>query len=189
MTSNTNREVPPEQQEELFDTLKTRFENHPNRHPGIAWADVQTKLETTPDKLASLHEMEQTGGEPDVVDYDKNTGEYLFVDCCAESPKGRRSICYDRAALDARKEHKPATSALDMAAAMGIDLLTEAHYRHLQTLGTFDAKTSSWLKTPAAIRNLGGALFGDYRYGQVFVYHNGADSYYAARGFRGLLRV
>jgi hypothetical protein len=185
----TNALAPDEQREELLHTLKARFEQHPNRHPGIAWADVQARLEANPEKLASLHEMEHTGGEPDVVGQDAQTGEYLFVDCSAESPKGRRSICYDREALEARKEHKPATSALDMAAAMGLELLTEEQYRHLQTLGHFDAKTSSWLKTPPEIRKLGGALFGDYRYGQVFVYHNGAESYYGARGFRGLLRV
>ena len=189
MANTPQRELSSEQRGELLGTLKARFEKHLNRHQSIAWADVQAKLEAHPQKLASLHAMEQTGGEPDVVSQDVQTGEYHFCDCCAESPKGRRSVCYDRPALDARKEHKPATSAMDMATALGIELLTEEQYRYLQTLGPFDTKTSSWLKTPERIRNLGGALFGDYRYGQVFVYHNGADSYYGARGFRGLLKV
>ncbi|HEY4652669.1 MAG TPA: DUF4256 domain-containing protein, partial [Pontibacter sp.] len=160
-----------------------------NRHKGLEWAKIQAKLEAHPEKLWSLSEMERTGGEPDVVGYDANTGEYIFYDCAAESPKGRRSTCYDREALEARKEHKPENNVLDMAAAMGITLLTEAQYRELQALGTFDTKTSSWIQTPAAIRKLGGALFADYRYDHVFVYHNGASSYYAARGFRGSLRV
>lgn len=177
------------QREELLGTLKARFEKHMNRHPGLAWANVQAKLEANPEKLRSLSEMERTGGEPDVVGFDKKTGEYVFYDCSAESPKGRRSLCYDRAALEARKEHKPENNALDLAAALGIELLTEEQYRELQTLGNFDLKTSSWVKTPAEIRKLGGALFCDRRYDTVFVYHNGAESYYAARGFRGSLRV
>jgi hypothetical protein len=159
------------------------------RHRGLEWADVQTKLEANPEKLWSLHEMERTGGEPDVVGHDKNTGEFIFYDCSAESPKGRRSLCYDREALEARKEHKPKDAAMDVAAAMGIELLTEEQYRELQKLGEFDTKTSSWVKTPAEIRKLDGALFCDRRYDHVFVYHNGAESYYAARGFRGLLRI
>lgn len=175
--------------EPLLKTLQARFENNLKRHRGLKWADVQARLEANPQRLASLAEMEQTGGEPDVVGRDDQTGEYLFYDCSAESPKGRRSVCYDAEALESRKEHKPQNSALGMAAAMGIEILTEDEYRALQTLGTFDAKTSSWLKSPADIRKLGGALFGDYRYAHVFVYHNGAQSYYAARGFRGSLRV
>lgn len=177
------------QQQTLLATLKSRFENNMNRHSGMDWAKVQARLEANTDKLRSLGEMEQTGGEPDVVGYDKKTGEFIFYDCAAESPKGRRSVCYDGDALESRKEHKPQSSALDMAAAMGIELLTEAQYRELQQLGSFDAKTSSWIKTPADIRALGGALFADFRYGHVFVYHNGAQSYYGARGFRGALRV
>lgn len=177
------------QREELLGTLKARFEKHMNRHTGLAWANVQAKLEANPEKLRSLSEMERTGGEPDVVGFDKKTGEYVFYDCSAESPKGRRSLCYDRTALEARKEHKPENNALDLAAALGIELLTEEQYRELQTLGNFDLKTSSWVKTPAEIRKLGGALFCDRRYDTVFVYHNGAESYYAARGFRGSLRV
>lgn len=177
------------QQQTLLATLKSRFENNMNRHSGMDWAKVQARLEANADKLRSLGEMEQTGGEPDVVGYDKKTGEFIFYDCAAESPKGRRSVCYDGDALESRKEHKPQSSALDMAAAMGIELLTEAQYRELQQLGSFDAKTSSWIKTPADIRALGGALFADFRYGHVFVYHNGAQSYYGARGFRGALRV
>lgn len=178
------------QQEELLRTLKTRFERNtiPTK-AGIEWSDIQARLEANPGKLWSLHEMERTGGEPDVVGFDKKTGEYIFYDCSAESPKGRRSLCYDREALDARKEHKPENSAEDMAAAMGIEILTEEQYRELQQLGNFDTKTSSWVKTPFEIRKLGGALFCDRRYNHVFVYHNGAESYYAARGFRGLLRV
>jgi hypothetical protein len=170
-------------------TLKTRFEKNMNRHQGVKWPEVQAKLEANPGKLWSLQEMERTGGEPDVVGHDKKAGEYVFYDCSAESPKGRRSLCYDRAALDARKENKPANSAMDVAAAMGVELLTEEEYRELQTLGSFDAKTSSWVKTPSEIRKRGGAIFCDFRYGHVFVYHNGADSYYAARGFRGSLKV
>ena len=175
--------------EELLKTLKARFEKNMGRHKGLAWAAVQARLEARADKLKSLHDMETTGGEPDVVGHERKTGEYIFCDCSAESPKGRRSVCYDREGLEARKEFKPKDTALDMAAAMGIELLTEEQYRELQKLGTFDAKTSSWIKTPPAVRKLGGALFADFRYGQVFVYHNGAPSYYAARGFRGSLRV
>lgn len=187
-TSN-NKELSPEQREGLLQTLKARFEKNMNRHQGLAWADVQAKLEAHTEKLWSLHEMERTGGEPDVVDHDHTTGEYIFTDCSAESPKGRRSICYDREALESRKEHKPQNNALEMAAAMGIELLTEEQYRELQKLGNFDSKTSSWVKTPASIRKLGGAIFCDRRYDTVFVYHNGAESYYGARGFRGSLRV
>ncbi|MCX7782963.1 MAG: DUF4256 domain-containing protein [Meiothermus sp.] len=177
------------QGDKLLGVLKTRFEQHMHRHQGLKWADIEDRLAVQPGKLASLYEMENTGGEPDVVGDDAKTGEFIFCDCSPESPKGRRSLCYDRAALEARKENKPAGSAMDMAAAMGIELLTEAQYRALQQLGSFDTKTSSWLKTPDPIRKLGGALFGDRRYDHVFVYHNGAESYYAARGFRGLLRV
>ncbi|GIW25960.1 DUF4256 domain-containing protein [Meiothermus sp.] len=177
------------QAEELLGVLKTRFEQHLQRHPGLTWAEVQTRLEAHVSKLRSLWEMEATGGEPDVVGYDASSGEILFFDCSPESPTGRRSLCYDRAALEARKHNKPAGSALEMAAAMGIELLTEAQYRALQQLGRFDTKTSSWLKTPDPIRKQGGALFGDRRYDHVFVYHNGADAYYAARGFRGCLRI
>jgi hypothetical protein len=179
----------PQQREELLRALKDRFEKNMNRHKGLEWPKVQAKLEANPEKLWSLHEMERTGGEPDVIGHDKKTGEYIFYDCSAESPKGRRSVCYDREALDARKESKPASSAMEMAAAMGIELLTEEQYRELQKLGNFDTKTSSWVKTPPDIRKLGGALFCDRRYDTVFVYHNGAESYYAARGFRGSLRV
>jgi hypothetical protein len=185
----TNKQVSPEQREALLRTLQTRFEKNRKRHPGLDWANVQARLEAQPEKLWSLQEMERTGGEPDVVGQDQTTGEYLFYDCSAESPKGRRSVCYDRAGQEARKDHPPAANALDLAAAMGIELLTEADYRALQQLGEFDTKTSSWVKTPAEIRELGGALFCDRRYGQVFVYHNGAQSYYAARAFRGALRV
>jgi hypothetical protein len=174
---------------ELLKVLKSRFEKHRNRHKGIEWADVQTRLDANREKLWSLQEMEATGGEPDVVGQDKKTGEYLFYDCSVESPKGRRSLCYDREALDSRKEFKPNNNAVDMAAAMGIELLTEEQYRGLQELGKFDLKTSSWLLTPASIRKLGGAIFADFRYDHVFIYHNGASSYYAARGFRGALRV
>lgn len=177
------------QHEALLDTLRTRFEKHMHRHKGLAWSEVQARLETQPDKLNSLIKMENSGGEPDVVGRDPQTGEYVFCDCSAESPAGRRSLCYDRAALDARKEAKPADSALDVATAMGVALLTEDEYRALQALGEFDVKTSSWLATPADIRKLGGALFGDRRYGRVFSYHNGAQSYYAARGFRGALNI
>lgn len=187
--NNTKKKLSPEQGDELFSTLKTRFEKNMDRHAELEWAKVQARLKTNPEKLWSLHEMERTGGEPDVVGQDKKTGEYLFYDCAAESPKGRRSLCYDRKALDSRKENKPADSAMDMAASMGIELLTEEQYRALQKLGKFDTKTSSWIITPPDIRKLGGALFADYRYGTVFVYHNGAESYYAARGFRGSLRV
>jgi hypothetical protein len=191
MNNNPNyeKELLPEQQEELLRALKTRFEKNKIRHQGMEWAKIQAKLETNPEKLWSLHEMEKTGGEPDVVGYDEKTGEYIFYDCSAESPKGRRSVCYDHEALEARKAHKPENSAIGMAADMGIELLSEAQYRELQLLGNFDTKTSSWVKTPAAIRKLGGALFCDRRYNQVFVYHNGADSYYGARAFRGSLRV
>jgi len=181
--------LPPEQHATLLNTLKTRFEKNKQRHKGIEWAKVQAKLEANPDKLWPLNEMEITGGEPDVVGQDKKTGEYIFYDCSAESPKERRSICYDHEALEARKEHKPADSAINMAADMGIDILTEEQYRELQQLGAFDLKTSSWVMTPPAIRKLGGALFCDRRYDTVFVYHNGAESYYAARGFRGWLKV
>lgn len=189
MTKRNKNELSPEQREELLSTLKARFEKNRSRHKGLEWAKVQARLEANPEKLWPLHEMERTGGEPDVAGHDKKTGEYIFYDCSAESPKGRRSLCYDREALEARKEHKPKDSAIDMAAAMGIELLTEEQYRELQKLGDFDTKTSSWVKTPADIRKLGGALFCDYRYGHVFTYHNGAESYYAARGFRGALRV
>jgi hypothetical protein len=178
-----------EQQEELIKILKSRFEKNKERHETINWSDVQKKLESQPEKLWSLSEMERTEGEPDVVSYDKGTNEYLFFDCSAESPKGRRSLCYDRKALDSRKENKPANSALDLAKEMGIDILDESQYRHLQSLGNFDLKTSSWVKTPDNIRNLGGAIFCDRRYNQIFLYHNGAESYYAARGFRGVLKV
>jgi hypothetical protein len=174
---------------ELFKTMQTRFEENMNRHKGVDWAVVEARLEAHPQKLWSLNEMERTGGEPDVVGYDKKTKEYLIFDCAVESPTGRRSVCFDRAALESRKEHQPATSALDMAVAMGIELLSEDQYRDLQKLGEFDLKTSSWVQTPAGIRTLGGALFCDRRYGHVFTYHNGAQSYYAARGFRGVLRV
>ena len=183
------KELSPEQREELLRALKARFEKNMNRHKGLAWAEVQAKLEANAEKLWSLSEMERTGGEPDVVGHDKKTGEYIFYDCSEESPKGRRSLCYDREALDSRKENKPKGNAIEMAAAMGIELLTEEQYRELQKLGEFDTKTSSWVKTPSAIRKLGGALFCDRRFDTVFVYHNGAESYYAARGFRGLLRV
>lgn len=183
------KDMKANQREELLRTLKARFEKNMNRHEGLEWAKVQAKLEANAEKLWSLNEMENTGGEPDVVGHDEETREYIFYDCSAESPKGRRSICYDGKALESRKENKPKNSALDMAAAMGIELLTEEQYRELQTLGHFDAKTSSWIVTPADIRKLGGALFADYRYGKVFVYHNGAESYYAARGFRGLVRI
>lgn len=182
-------ELPPKQRDELLAVLKDRFDKNNARHSGIVWDDVQARLKADPAKAWSLYEMERTGGEPDVVDHDKETGEYVFYDCSAESPKGRRSVCYDREALESRKEHRPANSAVDMAAAMGIELLTEEQYRELQKYGDFDIKTSSWVKTPAEIRRLGGAIFCDRRYNTVFVYHNGAESYYAARGFRGLLRV
>jgi hypothetical protein len=179
----------PEQQDELLNVLQTRFEKNMKRHKGLDWAKIQARLEKDPVKLWSLDEMESTGGEPDVVSYDKKTDEYIFYDCSAESPKERRSLCFDREALNSRKEHKPKDSVLDAAAAMGIELLTEEQYRELQTLGEFDTKTSSWVATPPDIRKLGGALFCDRRYDTVFLYHNGAESYYAARGFRGALRV
>jgi hypothetical protein len=184
-----SKELSPEQREGLLKALKARFEENMGRHDGLEWAEVQAKLEANAEKLWSLNEMERTGGEPDVVGHDKKTGEYVFYDCSAESPEGRRSLCYDREALDGRKENKPKNNAISMAAAMGIELLTEGQYRELQKIGNFDTKTSSWVETPPAIRNLGGALFCDRRYDTVFVYHNGADSYYAARGFRGSLRV
>jgi Protein of unknown function (DUF4256) len=184
-----NVTVSKRQRDELLGALKTRFEKNMNRHKGLEWAQVQAKLEANTKALWSLHEMEKTGGEPDVVGHDKKTGEYIFYDCSAESPKGRRSLCYDREALESRKENKPADNAMDMATAIGIELLTEEQYRELQKLGNFDTKTSSWVKTPSGIRKLGGALFCDRRYDTVFTYHNGAESYYAARGFRGLLRV
>ena len=187
--TSSKKQLSPQQREELLRALKVRFEKNTNRHKGLEWAKVQAKLEANIEKLWSLNEMERTGGEPDVVGHDKKTGEYIFYDCSAESPKGRRSLCYDREALESRKEHKPENNAIDMAAAMGIDLLTEEQYRELQKLGEFDTKTSSWVKTPSDIRKLGGALFCDRRYDNVFVYHNGAESYYAARGFRGSLRV
>jgi hypothetical protein len=184
-----NLELSPQQGEELLKTLKVRFEKNMNRHKGLEWPKIQAKLEAHPEKLSALNAMESTGGEPDVVGYDKKTDEYIFYDCSVESPKGRRSLCYDREALESRKDHKPENNAIDMAAAMGIELLTEEQYRDLQELGNFDLKTSSWVKTPANIRKLGGAIFCDYRYETVFVYHNGAESYYAGRGFRGSLRV
>lgn len=183
------KELSAKQREELLTTLGTRFEKNMNRHKGLDWAKVQARLLEHPDKLWSLGQMESSDGEPDVVGFDKRSGEFIFFDCSPESPKGRRSVCYDREALDARKEHKPKNSAMDMAAEMGVEILTEEEYRELQTLGEFDLKTSSWIKTPDAIRRLGGALFCDRRYDTVFVYHNGAESYYGARGFRGALRV
>ena len=194
MTKRNKKELSPEQCKELFKTLKARFEKNMNRHKGLKWAKVQSRIcgMDTPagrEKLWTLNEMESTGGEPDVVGHNKKTGEYIFCDCSAESPDGRRSICYDREGLESRKEHKPENNAIDMAADMGIELLSEEQYRELQKLGNFDTKTSSWLKTPAEIRKLGGAIFADYRYGHVFVYHNGAQSYYGSRAFRGLLMV
>ena len=187
--SNGQKDFSPKQREELLRTLQARFQANMTRHKGLVWGDVEDKLEANAEKLWSLSEMERTGGEPDVVGHDKKTGEYIFYDCSAESPKDRRSLCYDREALDSRKEHKPKDSVLDMAAAMGIELLSEEQYRELQKLVEFDTKTSSWVKTPSNIRKLGGALFCDRRYDTVFVYHNGAESYYAARGFRGALKV
>jgi Protein of unknown function (DUF4256) len=187
--SNTKKKLSKEQREELLEVLKTRFDKNMKRHKGLEWAKVEARLDKNPDKLWSLAEMEKTGGEPDVVGFDKKSGEYMFVDCAAESPKGRRSICYDHEALESRKENKPANSAMQMAEDMGIALLTEEQYRELQKLGAFDAKTSSWVQTPADIRKLGGALFCDFRFGHVFTYHNGAESYYAARAFRGVLFV
>ncbi len=186
---SAKKELSSKQPAELLATLKTRFEKNMARHEGVAWDKVQARLEAKPEKLWPLSEMERTGGEPDVVDQDKNTGEYVFYDCSPESPKGRTSLCYDREALDSRKEHKPKSSAMDVAAAMGVELLTEAQYDELQKLGAFDTKSSSWLKTPDDIRKLGGAIFGDRRFGRVFVYHNGAESYYSGRGFRGRLKV
>jgi hypothetical protein len=188
ITSN-KRQLSPKQREELLTALKVRFEKNLSRHKGLEWAKVQAKLEASAEKLWSLEEMERTGGEPDVVGHDKRTGEYIFFDCSAESPKGRTSFCYDREALDSRKEHKPKNSVMDMAVAMGVELLTEEQYFELQKLGEFDTKSSSWLKTPAEIREFGGAIYGDRRYGRVFVGHNGAESYYQGRGFRGLLKV
>jgi hypothetical protein len=187
--NSNKKDLSPEQGEELLRALKARFEENMNRHKGLEWDQVQAKLEANGEKLWSLNEMERTGGEPDVVDHDKKEGEYIFYDCSPESPKGRRSVCYDREALESRKEHKPEDNAIDMAAAMGIELLTEEQYRELQKRGDFDTKTSSWVKTPSEIRKLGGALFCDRRYDTVFVYHNGAESYYAGRAFRGSLRV
>ncbi len=187
--TNSNIKLSAEQREELLLALEVRFEKNMTRHKGLEWPKVLAKLGASPQKLWSLHEMESTGGEPDVVGYDKKTDEYIFYDCSSETPKGRRSFCYDQEALESRKEHKPQNSALGMAAAMGIELLTEEQYHDLQKLGPFDTKTSSWLKTPPEVRKHGGAIFGDYRYGRVFVYHNGAESYYAARAFRGSLRV
>src|ERR1700688_4771373 len=184
-----NVDLSKKQREEIVSALKARFEKNMNRHKGLEWANAQARLEANAEKLWSLNEMERTGGEPDIVGHDKKTGEYIFYDCSAESPKGRRSICYDREALDSRKEHKPEDNAIEMAAAMGIEVLTEEQYRELQKLGNFDTKTSSWVKTSSDIRKLGGALFCDRRYDTVFVYHNGAESYYAARGFRGSLRA
>jgi hypothetical protein len=187
--SSGKKAISPTQREELLRTLKARFEKHMDRHKGLAWAEVQGKLQANAEKLWTLNEMERTGGEPDLVGLDKKTGEYIFYDCSAESPKGRRSFCYDGEALHSRKENKPKDNALDMAAAMGVELLTEEQYRELQKLGDFDTKTSSWVKTPPAVRELGGALFCDRRFDTVFLYHNGAESYYAARGFRGWLKV
>lgn len=189
MAKNTKKRLSAKQSEDLIKTLKARFEKNMQRHKGLDWNKVLAKLKTNPEKLWSLNEMEITGGEPDVVSFNKQGGEYIFNDCSTESPAGRRSICYDREGMESRKEHKPKDAAIDMAAAMGIKLLTEAEYRDLQKLGNFDTKTSSWLKAPAAIRTLGGAIFADFRYGTVFVYHNGAQSYYGGRGFRGSLSV
>lgn len=189
MASTSKKKLTKAQGDELFSALKTRFEKNMKRHKGILWEIVQARLDAKPEKVWSLYEMERTGGEPDVVGMDKKTGEFIFYDCSPESPKDRRSVCYDREGLESRKEHQPANTALDMAADMGIEVLTEEEYRQLQQLGHFDAKTSSWLKTPADIRKLGGAIFGDYRYDTVFVYHNGAQSYYGSRAFRGSLRV
>ncbi len=187
--NNMKKKLSPEHRDELLKELKARFEKNMNRHKGLEWAKVQAKLEANPDKLWSLSEMERTGGEPDVVGFDKKTGEYVFYDCSAETPAGRRSLCYDREAWESRKEHKPKNDAVGASAAMGVELLTEEQYRELQKLGEFDLKTSSWVQTPADIRKLGGALFCDRRYGRVFTFHNGAESYYAARSFRGSLRV
>jgi len=188
-SKSNKKELSSEQRKELLGALKARFDKNMNRHRGLEWTKVQAKLEANPEKLRSLNQMERTGGEPDVVGHDKKTDEYIFYDCSAESPEDRRSVCYDREALESRKEHKPKDNAIDMAAAMGIELLTEEQYRELQKIGNFDTKTSSWVKTPSDIRKLGGALFCDRRYNTVFVYHNGAESYYAGRAFRGSLRV
>lgn len=187
--AKTKKDLPPDQQKELLDVLKARFEKHMDRHVGLEWIHLHAKLVANPEKLWSLFEMERTGGEPDVIGHDTKTDEYTFFDCSAESPKGRVAVCYDREGLESRKEHKPANNALDMAAAMGIELLTQEQYRELQSLGCFDTKTSSWVQTPADIRRLGGALFGDRRFGHVFIYHNGAQSYYSTRAFRGSLMV
>ncbi|WP_061233409.1 DUF4256 domain-containing protein [Leptospira noguchii] len=187
--NKNKKELVSKQHEELLNILKDRFTKNMNRHQDLEWTKIKTKLETNSEKLWSLNEMERTGGEPDVVAYDQKTDEYIFYDCSAESPKGRRSVCYDQEALESRKEHKPKDNALDMATSMGIEILTEEQYRELQKFGKFDTKTSSWIKTPSDIRKLGGAIFADFRYGHVFVYHNGAESYYAVRGFRGSLRV
>lgn len=189
MAKANKKQLTPEQAVKLLNTLKNRFEKNKNRHKNIEWAKVLAKLQANPEKMCSLNEMETTGGEPDIVAYDKKSGDYIFYDCSAESPTGRRSICYDREGLESRKEHRPANNAIDMAAGMGIELLTEEQYRELQQLGKFDTKTSSWLQTPAEIRKLGGAIFADFRFGKVFVYHNGAQSYYGGRAFRGSLRV
>jgi hypothetical protein len=187
--SEPRKRLSSAERDSLLKTLRARFEQNMNRHEGLRWAEVQSRLEANAEQLWSLNEMERTGGDPDVIEHDRQTGGYVFADCSAESPKGRRSVCYDREALDARKEHKPQHSAIEMAAAMGIEILTETQYRELQMLGAFDTKTSSWVKTPVAIRRLGGAIFCDRRYDHVFTYHNGAESYYAARGFRGSLKV
>jgi hypothetical protein len=189
MAKKNKKELSAEQNKELLNVLKSRFEKNMNRHKGLEWAEVKAKLDSKTEKIRSLNEMEISGGEPDVVGFDKKTCEYIFYDCSAESPVGRRSVCYDREGLESRKEFKPESNAVDMAAEMGIEILTEEQYRELQKLGTFDTKTSSWLKTPSDIRKLGGAIFADFRYGNVFVYHNGAQSYYGSRGFRGWLRV
>lgn len=187
--NKNNHKLLPEERDELLITLRSRFDENINRHENLEWTKIESKLKASPEKLVSLLKMEETGGEPDVVDYNQERDEYIFFDCSSESPKGRRSVCYDREALESRKKYKPETSAMDMANEMGIDILTEDQYRDLQKLGNFDTKTSSWLSTPSDIRDLGGAIFGDYRYGTVFVYHNGAESYYAARGFRGVLKI
>lgn len=188
-TTTTKKTLSPQQIKEFLTTLQTRFEKHTSRHKGLTRKTIQAKLEKNTEKLWSLHQMETTGGEPDVIGYDKKTNEYIFCDCSAETPAGRRNTCYDREAQDARKEHKPKNNAIDMATSMGIEILTEEQYKELQTLGKFDAKSSSWLKTPSEVRKHGGAIFGDYRYGHVFIYHNGVQSYYAARGFRGTVKV
>ncbi len=187
--AGTKKEMSPKEREELLEALKARFEKNMKRHNGLEWAKVQAKLEANPEKLWSLSEMEKTGGEPDVAGHDQKTGEYIFFDCSPESPKGRAGVCYDREGLESRKEHKPKNTAIDMAMTMGVELLTEQQYHQLQKLGEFDTKTTTWVKTPAEIRKLGGALFGDRRFGRVFIYHNGAQSYYSARGFRSSLRV